>query len=87
MLIRQLAALTELPEQPQIVSCSALLLFSAKPFAYPLQLVHVGGRDLFLQRRILNHGSVNQNSPVLLFLLPGYIIPFMKLWPMRPPEV
>ena len=65
MLISQLAALTELPEQPQIVSCSALLLFSAKPFAYPLQLVHVVDRDLFLQRRILNHGSVNQNSPIL----------------------
>ena len=58
MRITQLAALIELPEQAQIGSCSAL--FNLKPFACLLQLVHVVGGDLFLQRRILNHGSVDR---------------------------
>ena len=55
MRITQLAAAIELPEQVQIVTCSTL--FNVKPFACPLQLLHVVGGDLFLQRRILNHGS------------------------------
>ena len=63
MRITQLAPLIELPEQAQIGSCSAL--FNVKPFAGPLQLVHVVGGDLFLQRRILNHGNSGSVSCAL----------------------